>query len=107
MPIHNKLVRDKIPQIIEDTGKSFHIRTLDNQEYRVELKKKLNEEIKEYQSSVNDEESIEELADVLEVIHSLAKLHGSSFNEVEKIRLAKSQERGGFENRIYLESVED
>ena len=47
MPIHNKLVRDKIPQIIEQTGKSFHIRTLDNQEYRVELKKKLNEEIKE------------------------------------------------------------
>ena len=76
MPTYNKLVRDKIPQIIEQTGKEFHTRTLNEEEYIVELKKKLNEEISEYQNSRNNEEAMEELADVLEVIHSLAKIHG-------------------------------
>ncbi|MFB9974357.1 phosphoribosyl-ATP pyrophosphohydrolase [Allobacillus sp. SKP2-8] len=107
MPIHNKLVRDKIPQIIELTGKKYTTRTLSKEEYTFELKKKLNEEITEYQNASSDDEVIEELADILEIMHSLTKIHGVSMEDVEEKRIKKATERGSFNDKIFLESVED
>ncbi|MGX6443569.1 pyrophosphohydrolase domain-containing protein [Neobacillus sp. K501] len=107
MPIYNKLVRDRIPHVIENTGKNYSTRILDQQEYINELKKKSHEELQEYISANNDENAIEELADLLEIIHTLAKYHGATFEKVEKVRKEKLEKRGGFEERIFLIEVED
>ncbi|MGK7376927.1 nucleoside triphosphate pyrophosphohydrolase [Planococcus sp. 1R117A] len=107
MPIYNKLVRDAIPEVIEKTGKEFSIRTLGEEEYKIELKKKLREELMEYEEAKTNEEGIEELADILELIHAATKIHGSSFEELENVRIAKAEKRGGFEKRIFLIEVED
>ncbi|TFB19575.1 phosphoribosyl-ATP pyrophosphohydrolase [Filobacillus milosensis] len=107
MPTYNKLVRDKIPEIIKENGQKFNSSILDEDKYFKELNKKLNEEVAEYQESDNSQGAIEELADILELMHSLAKVHGASIDTVEKVRQEKAEKRGGFEKRIFLESVED
>ncbi|GEN44430.1 nucleoside triphosphate pyrophosphohydrolase [Alkalibacillus haloalkaliphilus] len=107
MPTYNKLVRDKIPQIIEASGKSYTTETLSEEKYIKELKTKLGEEFGEYLQSVGDNEALEELADVLELIHSLTKVHGSTFEQLENIRQEKAQKRGGFNERIYLKEIKD
>ena len=118
---HNKLVRDRIPEIITrtgspgstgspggtgspgSTGKSCITRTLDTEEYLAALDAKLNEELAEYQA----DKSMEELADLLEVMMAVAEARGHSFDEVEAIRREKAEKRGGFSQRIWLESVTD
>ncbi|MFD2630104.1 phosphoribosyl-ATP pyrophosphohydrolase [Oceanobacillus kapialis] len=107
MPTYNKLVRDKIPEIIKNTGKDFKTEILPNDRYIEELKTKLNEEITEYQEAETDSDALEELADVLELMHALASMHGASIEEVEKIREDKAVNRGGFEDKIFLIEVED
>lgn len=107
MPVYNKLVRDKIPQIIEASGKKFSTKILSDKAYKIEAKKKLQEELDEYIEAKSDENALEELADMLELIHALAKVHGSSIDEVEQIRAKKSEKRGGFEEKIFLIEVED
>ena len=92
MPIHNKLVRDKIPEIIEKTGKVCHIHTLTSDEYLAELDRKLNEECDEYQA----DKSLEELADMLEVMYAIAEARGYSVEELEKVRAEKAEKRGAF-----------
>ncbi len=103
MKHYHKLVRDKIPQIIEATGKTCTCSILSEQEYLSLLDAKLNEEVAEYQESG----ALEELADIMEVIRAIAAARGSSIGEVEAIREAKREERGGFERRILLEDVFD
>ncbi|MBQ1256039.1 MAG: nucleoside triphosphate pyrophosphohydrolase [Clostridia bacterium] len=98
---HRKLVRDRIPEIIQESGKTAVCRTLASDEYLEMLDRKLTEELNEYLS----DKSTEEIADLLEVIHAVVKARGSSMEEVEKIRLLKKEKRGGFENRIFLECV--
>lgn len=107
MPTYNKLVRDRIPEIIEKTGKKFTTTILSDQEYIKELKKKSFEELEEYLSTTNKEDALEELADVLEIIHALAECHGSSIKEVEAIRERKAEKRGGFQEKIFLVEVEE
>lgn len=107
MPLYNKLVRDDIPKIIEKTGKEFSTRTLSDEEHIVELRKKLSEELTEYKEAKTNQEAIEELADILELIHAATKIHGSSFEQLEEIRKEKAEKRGGFEKRIFLIEVED
>ncbi|MFC0271851.1 phosphoribosyl-ATP pyrophosphohydrolase [Metabacillus herbersteinensis] len=107
MPIYNKLVRDKIPKIIESTGKKFSVIQLDKEQYIKELKKKRLEELDEYDNAANNEEALEELADLLEVLSALAATHGSSLEEIEKIRQEKAATRGGFQEKIFLIEVED
>lgn len=107
LPVYNKLVRDRIPEIIENSGKKFTTKILDDDQYELELKKKLREEMEEYQNTSNDNEALEELADLLELMHALAKVHGASMEEVEKIRQDKASKRGGFEEKIFLIEVED
>lgn len=107
MPIYNKLVRDRIPTIIEQSGKTFTTRILDDEEYRKELQKKAFEELEEYVQAETDEAALEELADVLEIIHALAQCHGASIEQVEQIRTKKAEKRGGFREKIFLIEVHD
>jgi len=107
MKVYNKLVRDKIPEIINQNGELCEIKTLDKSRYFSELRVKLKEEFNEYLEAKNDVEAIEELSDVLEVIHSLSEIHGKGFEDVEKVRQKKFNERGGFKKKIYLTNVDD
>ena len=99
---YGKLVRDKIIDIIKNNGENPKYHTLTDEEYLEELHKKLFEEANEFV----EEDSVEELADLLEVLYSIAKVKNISLEEVEKIRLKKREKRGGFEDKIYLETVE-
>ena len=103
MPSYNKLVRDRIPEIIEDSGKTAFSHILNDDEYILELDCKLNEECAEYQV----DKSIEELADMLEVMYSIAEARGYSVSELEKVRKEKAEKRGGFKGIIFLEKVDD
>ena len=98
---YDKLVRNRIPEIIWESGRDCICSQLNGKEYIKALDKKLTEELKEYQES----KSMEELADLLEVVRAVAKARGSSIEEVEKIREEKARRRGGFEKRILLEEV--
>lgn len=101
--LYNKLVRDKIPQIIENKGQKANTKILSNEEYLNELNKKLQEEVKEYLLS----EEVEELADIQEVLLALVKIKGVELKEFESIRFNKVEKRGAFENKIFLIDVEE
>ncbi|MBS5854337.1 MAG: nucleoside triphosphate pyrophosphohydrolase [Clostridium sp.] len=101
MKIYNKLVRDKIIDIIEADGRIAKYRILDDNEYRQELNKKLQEEVKEYLEDNN----VEELADIVEVIYGILNSMEVSIKEFEKIRINKQEKRGAFEKKIYLEEA--
>jgi predicted house-cleaning noncanonical NTP pyrophosphatase (MazG superfamily) len=107
LPNYNKLVRDLIPNVIKRTGKGFTTRVLDESEYIIELKKKAFEELEEYMDAKEYKEVIEELADMLEIIHAFAEFHGSSIEEVEAVRKQKAKDRGRFQEKIYLMEVEE
>ena len=98
MAKYNKLVRDRIPEIIKNNGETPIIRILDEEEYKTCLKKKLYEEVSEFHES----SEVEELADILEVIFALSKVQGVSKDELMKIYQKKHDKRGGFENKIFL-----
>ena len=100
---YNKLVRDKIPEIIVSDGKTPLCETADNEEILELLAVKLTEEAAEYIES----REVEELADVLEVIHGILMHRGIALEELEKIRQKKYDERGGFEKGIKLIRVEE
>ena len=102
MKIYNKLVRDKIPEIIEQDGKACIVRVLNDEEYLKALDEKLDEELCEYHKDQN----VEELADLLEVVYAAAEARGYSREMLGKIRAQKVEKRGGFHNRFFLESVE-
>ena len=96
---YNKLVRDKIPEIIEAKGDSCKTRILSQEEYVVELDRKLNEELAEYQES----KSLEELADMLEVMMAITKAKGYDWSTVLALQEQKRKSRGGFDNQVFLE----
>lgn len=100
---YNKLVRDRIPEIIEQSGKSCTTAVLSDEEYLKMIDAKLDEELTEYHKDKN----IEELADLLEVIYAAAKARGYSLEELERVRVAKVKKRGGFEKKIYLKEVRE
>ena len=102
---YNKLVRDNIPDIIKNNGGEPIIRILDDSEYKSELEKKLYEEYQEVLNTKNSEERIEELADMLEIISSLAELEHKTLNDVIEVAKLKTVKRGGFKDKIYLEKV--
>lgn len=101
MKIYNKLVRDKIPEIISSTGKIAITRELDDEEYLRELNIKLQEEVKEYLEDNN----VEELADIVEVIYGILNVKVVLPEDFEKIRRGKFEKRGGFDKKIFLEKV--
>jgi len=99
---YNKLVRDKIPAIIAAQGDAPEVVILNDNKYEQALNAKLQEEVSEYLNGFD----IEELADILEVIRAIAAQKGVSYEAVEKIRVAKHAERGGFLERLCLVAVE-
>ena len=102
MKLINKLVRDNIPDICKGTGQIPETRILNDREYSLELRKKLQEEVQEYLLSSD----IEELADILEVVEALAKDHGTSIDEVIGIKQKKQDRNGAFKKKIFLSRVE-
>jgi predicted house-cleaning noncanonical NTP pyrophosphatase (MazG superfamily) len=95
---YNKAIRDKIPEIIQKDGHSCNVKTLSDEKFLEHLEKKLSEELAEYQNDKNPEE----LADILEVIYRVAQLRGVSKEELEKIRIKKSEQRGRFDKNLFL-----
>ncbi|MBO2462766.1 nucleoside triphosphate pyrophosphohydrolase [Actinomadura sp. LCR2-06] len=93
-----KLVRDRIPDLIQSAGRRPETRVADRDEYASLLRAKLYEEAGEYATSGDPAE----LADVLEVVRALAALHGMTPDDLEASRSAKHAERGGFSDRIVL-----
>lgn len=100
---YGKLVRDRIIDIIRANGEKPIYHTLNDEEYLKELHKKLFEEANEFVEA----DDPEELADLLEVVYAISKHKNINMEEVEQIRLNKRDKRGGFENKIYLETVEE
>lgn len=100
---YNKLVRDRIPEIIKSSGKSCTTEILSAEDYLRMLDAKLDEELAEYHKDQN----IEELADLLEVIRAAAISRGYSLEDLERVRTEKAAKRGGFEKRILLKTVVD
>lgn len=100
---YHKLVRDRIPEIIESDGKICDWEILSDADYLSLLEEKLNEELAEYQQS----KSLEELADLLEVMQAVVKARGWTWEELEQIRGEKAAKRGGFEKKILLKEVMD
>lgn len=100
---YNKLVRDKIPQQIEEKGKRCSYYVLEEDKYKKELDRKLLEEANEFIAN----HSIEEMADLMEVIESIQKSHQLEKEKIEKVRLEKKARKGGFDEKIYLIEVEE
>ena len=99
--VYNKLVRDKIPAIIEQSGKTCETEILSDEAYLQMLDKNLDEDLAEYHKDQN----LEELADLLEVLFAAAKARGYSIEELYQVRDEKRKARGGFEEKILLKSV--
>lgn len=98
---YNKLVRDRIPEIIENSGKKCVVSVLSQDDYIKMLDAKLQEELTEYLES----KSLEELADLLEVMGAVVKARGYTWDELTRLRKAKREKRGGFEKRLLLTEV--
>ena len=101
MVIYNKAIRDKIPEIIKNSGNISVVKNLSDEKFLVELEKKLKEEVEEYLEN----KSVEELTDIIEVINRISELKGVSHNELEKIRQKKADERGKFNENLFLVDV--
>jgi predicted house-cleaning noncanonical NTP pyrophosphatase (MazG superfamily) len=101
MKKYQKLVRDNIPGIIEAAGESPVTRILDDKEYLEELVKKLREEVEEFAEA----RSVEELADVKEVIIAIREALGIHAGDLEEVRRNKARKNGRFKQKIYLEDV--
>ncbi len=98
---YHKLVRDKIPEIIEKQGKTCVTEILSQDEYLRMAEEKLSEELAEYQ----DSKTLEELADLLEVMEAVVAARGETWEALLCVRDEKRQKRGGFQNRILLKEV--
>lgn len=103
--IFNKLVRDKIPEIIEGNGEMAVVRILNDEEFKTELERKMLEEYNEVLSAKTSKERLEELADMLEIIASLGTLEGSDLSTIMAIMEEKRKKRGGFSKKIFLEKT--
>lgn len=94
----NKVIRDKIPEIIRSSGRECTLKSLDDETFLPELEKKLHEEIDEY----IDSQDVEELVDIMEVVYRIAQLRGYSKAELERIRMQKQVNKGAFMRNLYL-----
>lgn len=100
---YRKLVRDNIPEILEAQGVKGTFHTADHDEYEIELLEKLREEAIEFKNA----KSVEELADLLEVVDAVIALYGWTHEDIQTMKAHKKQERGGFEKHLILEKTEE
>ena len=101
---YQKLVRDKIPEIIKNNNETPITRILSDEEYKKELEKKLLEEYQEVIEATG-QDRLEELADMLEIITYLAQLENATLTDIMSIAISKKEKNGGFDKKIYLENV--
>ena len=101
MKVYDKLVRDRIPEIIEASGSKCEIETVSDEVALEYLYKKLHEEVEELLSDKN----LDEIADIMEVLFAIGKKYGYSENEVLNRRNEKKYARGGFENNLILKKT--
>jgi predicted house-cleaning noncanonical NTP pyrophosphatase (MazG superfamily) len=106
MKRYEKLVRDRIPEIIESAGKTAVWRELSDEEFRLALKAKALEEAQELMEA-SDDALLSELADLSEVIDGILGAYDLSRKDLKKARRRKNKERGGFSRRLFLESASD
>jgi predicted house-cleaning noncanonical NTP pyrophosphatase (MazG superfamily) len=99
---YDKLVRDKIPEIIEQSGDAVVTHVAGREEYWEKLKEKLKEEVNEFLAKSSNEE----LVDILEVISAIYDFKKISRKELENLRKKKAKERGGFKKRIILDETQ-
>lgn len=100
---YHKLIRDKIPEIIERSGKICRTEILDDADYLKLLDEKLTEELSEYQES----KSLEELADLLEVMEAVVTARGYSWEQLQTVKAEKKAARGGFAEKLLLREVSE
>ena len=98
---YNKLIRDRIPEIIQASGKTCVTEILSDTDYLKMVDAKLDEELAEYHKN----QSIEELADLIEVIYAVARAHGYTLEQLEAARAEKAEKRGAFEKKLLLKQV--
>lgn len=99
--LYDKLIRDKIPEIIENAGKKYQIHKADDQEYLDKLLLKVEEELAEFK----EDPSIAEMADIFEVLDAVIDYFNFDREEIEKYQLEKRKERGGFKKQLILDKV--
>lgn len=99
--IYNKLVRDKILDVIDESGKESSFHLANDKEYQEELIKKVNEELEEFKENPCEEE----MADIFEVLEALMKFHNLDEDRLLEIKAEKVKKKGAFEKRIVLERV--
>lgn len=99
--VYNKLIRDNIPEIIKSKGKQPFTEILNNSDYILKLNEKLQEELDEYKK----DGTVEELADLVEVVYAVLKYKNVSLEEFENIRKVKTDKRGAFDKRLLLKEV--
>ena len=104
---YKKLVRDNIPEIIENDNRKPITRVLTDDEFAFELERKLFEELNEVIDSGTADERINELADLYEVMAYLAVTEGKTMDDVVETAKKKRESRGGFDRKIFLEKVTD
>lgn len=100
---YNKLIRDKIPEIIKSKGVVPITHIASSEEYQEKLRAKLQEEVNEFLEDSNEEE----LADILEVIYALCDLHNFDKDKIEEIRKEKAEKRGAFKEKIILDETKE
>ena len=100
---YHKLVRDRIPEIIESTGKTCETEILSDEDYLQMVDAKLDEELAEY----HQDQNLEELADLTEVIHAAIIARGYTLEDLERVRVEKYEKRGGFQKKICLIEVKE
>ena len=103
--VFNKLVRDKIPEKIKNNGEVPYTRVLSDEEFRIELEKKLLEECNEVLKAVSLDETVEELADVLEVLCAIGTLEGKDLDSIISVMKSKREKRGGVSQKKFFEKT--
>lgn len=105
--IYNKLIRDRIPEIIVKSGHTPKVSVLNKTKYALELKKKVLEEAKELLDAKSKDDVTNELSDIEELVIAIAKNYTISKSDIEKYRLKKLRDRGGFKKKLFLEYVNE
>lgn len=106
--VYNKLIRDRIPEIIEKDGAIFKTRVLDDDDFKTELLKKLLEEAQEVVGAKDDgKELVKELGDILEIIDYIAKSFDLEKSEIERVKAERKNSRGGFDKKLFLEYTDN